>query len=57
VEIWEEEKGMKPFSLQNKLVQDTEQSEENGCLVPDSNKTKINYTKEPKKPHKNTLKE
>jgi hypothetical protein len=25
--------------------------------TPDSNKTKINYTKEPNKPHKNSLKE
>jgi hypothetical protein len=30
---------------QNKLVQDSERNEENGCPDPDSNKTKINYTK------------
>jgi hypothetical protein len=41
----------------NKLIQDSEGNEENGCPVPDSNKTKINYAKEPNKAHKNTLKE
>jgi hypothetical protein len=41
----------------NKLVQDSEGNEENGYLDPDSNKTKINYTKEPNEAHKNTLKE
>jgi hypothetical protein len=30
---------------------------ENEQSVPDSNKTKINYTKEPNEVHKNTLKE
>jgi hypothetical protein len=40
----------------NKLVQDSE-GNENGYSDPDSNKTKINYTKEPNEPHKNTLKE
>jgi hypothetical protein len=40
----------------NKLVQDSEGNEENGYPVPDSNKTKINYTKEPNY-NKNTLKE
>jgi hypothetical protein len=38
----------------NKLVQDSERNEENGYPDPDSNKTKINYTKES---HKNTLKQ
>jgi hypothetical protein len=38
----------------NKLVQD---SEGNGYPDPDSNKTKITYTKEPNEAHKNTLKE
>jgi hypothetical protein len=42
---------------QNKLVQYSEGNEENGYPVPDSNKTKINYLKEPKETHKNTLKE
>jgi hypothetical protein len=42
---------------QNNLRQDSEGSEENGYTVLDSNKTKINYAKEPNKAHKNTLKE
>jgi c-di-AMP phosphodiesterase-like protein len=41
----------------NKVVQDLERNEENGYPDPDSNKTKINYTKEPNEAHKNTLKE
>jgi cell division protein FtsX len=41
----------------NKLVQDSEGNEENEYPVPDSNKTKIDYPKEPNKAHKNTLKE
>jgi hypothetical protein len=41
----------------NKVVQDLEQNEENGYPDPDSNKTKINYTKKPNEAHKNTLKE
>jgi hypothetical protein len=41
---------------QNKLVQESEGNEENGYPDPDSNKTKINYTKEPNKAYKNTLK-
>jgi uncharacterized protein YdeI (BOF family) len=40
----------------NKLVQDSEGNKENGYPVPDSNKTKINYSKEPNEAHKNTLK-
>jgi hypothetical protein len=44
-------------SPKNKLLQDSEGNEENGYPDPDSNKTKINYTKEPKKVHKNTRKE
>jgi predicted phage tail protein len=44
-------------SPQNKVVQDLEQNEENRYPEPDSNKTKINYTKEPKKVHKNALEE
>jgi hypothetical protein len=42
---------------QNKLVQDSEENEENRYPDPNSNETKINYTKEPNKAHKNTLKE
>jgi hypothetical protein len=38
-------------------VQDLERNEENGYPDPDSNITKISYTKEPNKAHKNTLKE
>jgi hypothetical protein len=41
----------------NKLVQDSEGNEENGYPDLDSNKTKINYTKEPNEAHKNFLKE
>jgi hypothetical protein len=41
----------------NRVVQDLEQNEENGHPDPESNKTKINYNKEPNKEHKNTLKE
>jgi hypothetical protein len=42
-------KGWKPFSPKNKLVQDPEGNEENRCPDPDSNKTKINYAKNPRK--------
>jgi chromosome segregation ATPase len=41
----------------NKLIQDLERNEENGYPVPHSNKTKINYAKEPNEAHKNILKE
>jgi hypothetical protein len=44
-------------SPQNKLVWDSEEKEENEYSVPDSNKTKIDYPKEPNKAHKNTLQE
>jgi hypothetical protein len=40
-----------------KLVQYSEGNEENRYPDPDSNKTKINYTKEPNEAPKNTLKE
>jgi hypothetical protein len=42
--------------LKNELVQDSEENEENGYPDPDSNKTKINYTKGPNKAHKDTMK-
>jgi hypothetical protein len=42
---------------QNKIIQDSEGNEENGYPVPDSNKSKINYPKEPNEAHKNILKE
>jgi ADP-ribosylglycohydrolase len=41
----------------NKLVQEPEGNEENRYSDPDSNKTKINYDKEPNEAHKNNLKE
>jgi hypothetical protein len=41
----------------NNLIQDSEENEENGYPVPDSNKTNINYAKEPNEAHKNILKE
>jgi hypothetical protein len=41
----------------NKLVQDSEGNEENRYPVPDPNKTKIDYPKEPNKAHKKNLKE
>jgi hypothetical protein len=43
--------------LKNKVVWDLERNEENRYPDPDSNKTKINYTKEPNEAHKNNLKE
>jgi hypothetical protein len=39
------------------LIQDSEGNEENGYPDPDSNKTKINNTKEPNDAYKNNLKE
>jgi hypothetical protein len=57
LEIWEKKKGRKLFPPKHKVLQDVEWNEENGYADPGSNKTKINYTKEPKEAHKNTLKE
>jgi hypothetical protein len=51
------EKRGKPFSPNNKLVQEPEGNEENRRPDPDSNKTKINYAKKPNEAHKNNLKE
>jgi hypothetical protein len=48
------EKRGKPFSPNNKLVQELERNEENRYPDPNSNKTKINYAKEA---HKKILKE
>jgi hypothetical protein len=42
------------FPPQNKLVEDSEGNKENGYPDPDSNKTKINYTRESNEAHKNT---
>jgi hypothetical protein len=50
-------KGWKLFSSENNLIQDSEGNEENGYLVPDSNKTNINDAKKPNDAHKNNLKE
>jgi hypothetical protein len=47
----------KHFPPNNKSVQEPEGNEENRYPDPDSNKTKINYTKEPNEANKNTLKE
>jgi hypothetical protein len=41
----------------NKVVQDLEQKAKNRYPEPDSNKTKVNYIKEPNIVHKSTLKE
>jgi hypothetical protein len=58
VETGEDKKGMETIlPSKNKLVQDSERNEQNRYPDQDSNKTKINYTKEPKEDHKNTLKE
>jgi hypothetical protein len=45
------------FPPNNKLLQEPEGNEENRCPDTESNKTKINYAKEPNKAHKNNLKE
>jgi hypothetical protein len=44
------------FPPTNKLVQEPEGNEENRDSDPDSNKTKLNYAKEPNKAHKNNMK-
>jgi hypothetical protein len=46
-----------PPKKKNKGLQDLEWNEENGYPDPDSNKRKINYTKEPNEANKNTMKE
>jgi hypothetical protein len=48
--------GWKPFSPQNKLVQDSEGNEESGYQFQTPTK-QTNYTKEPNEAHKNNLKE
>jgi hypothetical protein len=52
---WKEQGNQFPPS--NKLVQESEENEENRYSDPYSNKTKINYAKEPDEAHKNNLKE
>jgi dihydroorotate dehydrogenase len=51
------EKTGKTVTPSNKLVQEPEGNEENRYPDPDSNKTMINYAKEPNEAHKNNLKE
>jgi hypothetical protein len=45
------------FPPNNKSVQEPEGNEENRYPDPDSNKTKVNYAKEPNEAQKNHLKE
>jgi hypothetical protein len=45
------------FPSKNKLVPDSKGNEENRYPVPDYNKTKIEYPKEPKEAHRHILKE
>jgi hypothetical protein len=45
------------FPHSKKLVQEPERNEENRYSDPYSNKTKINYAKEPNEAYKNKLKE
>jgi hypothetical protein len=45
-----------PHPPKNNLIQDSEGKEENRYSVLDSNKTKINNTKEPNDDHKNIFK-
>jgi hypothetical protein len=49
LERWKKDGNHSPPN--NKLVQDSQGNEENGYPVPDLNKTKIDYTKEPNKEH------
>jgi hypothetical protein len=51
---WKRDENHSPHK--NKVIQDLEQNEENRYADPDSNKTKINNTKEPYEAHKNTQK-
>jgi hypothetical protein len=44
------------FPHSKKLLQETEGNEENRYSDPDSNKMKINYSKEPNEAHMNNLK-
>jgi hypothetical protein len=45
------------FPYSKKLVQEPEGNEENRYSDPNSNKSKINYAKEPNEAHKNNLKD
>jgi adenylosuccinate synthase len=55
--MWRQKKEGNHFPPNNKLVQEPEENEDNRCPDADSNKTKINYGKEPNEAHKNNLKE
>jgi hypothetical protein len=55
--MWRRKRERYHSPLKNKVEQDLEQNEENGYPNPDSKKTKINYSKEPNKAHKNIQKE
>jgi hypothetical protein len=58
MELWEDKKMDGNHSPpKSNLIQDSEGNEENGYAVLDSNKTKINNTKEPNDTQKNTFKE
>jgi hypothetical protein len=57
VKRWEDKKGIETIlPPKNNLIQGSEANEEKEYPVPDSNKTKINYTKEPNEAHKNMFK-
>jgi hypothetical protein len=58
VEQWEDEQGMETIlPPQNNSIEDSKGNEENRYSDSDSNKTRVNYTKECNDAHKNTLKE
>jgi hypothetical protein len=52
-----EKKQGNQFPQSKKLVQETKGNEENRHSNPDSNKTKINYVKEPNEAQKNNMKD
>jgi triacylglycerol esterase/lipase EstA (alpha/beta hydrolase family) len=54
---WSKGKKKNHSPPKNNLIQDLEGNEENGYPILDSNKTKIDDTKEPKNFHTNNLKE
>jgi hypothetical protein len=57
VEQREEEEGMETLSSKKQFIQDSARSKENGYLLPDLNKTRVNVTKEPSDTHIKVLKE
>jgi hypothetical protein len=50
-------KGWKPSPPKNNLIRDSEENEENGYPVPDSNKTKISKAKASNNAQKNIFRE